>query len=190
MARKKKWSQARMDVASMVRKNYNALVKRIERVEKKYGQTPARTALIDKGLENLSVTGLTTEQLGKINNDILEIMSYPTSTLRGAESRQRLENYNKYVTRWINLFENDKPTYDRVMKLYGRMVNESEWTTHVKYQVIEELMDRVGLNEMSDEQLHNFIRNLVDNAYKTNERIENDIRGGRAYAINGKVRYR
>ena len=190
MAKKPVYSAVRMELAKKVQNTYTNLINRIKRIENKGWLTPARTALEEKGLDKISVKNLTSEQLGQMLNDLTEISQYPTSRLTGKKSRTALENYNKYVARWINLFDNDKDTYDRVMKIYGRMVNENEWTEHVKYQVLEELMDRVGVSGMNDEALHNYIRMLVDNAYKTSERINADIQGGRAYAINGKVRYR
>lgn len=189
MANKYRYGEVRMALASKVRSLHTRLIKKIERVEKKYGATPARTALQDKGLENLSVKNLSSEKLGEILNDLEEISNYPTAGIRNEGSKRALENYNKYVTRWIDLFDNDKVTYDRIMKIYGRMVNENEWTEHVKYQVMEELMDRVGVSQMNDEALHNYIRQIVDNAYRTAERINADIQGGKAYEINGKVRY-
>ena len=88
------------------------------------------------------------------------------------------------------MFDNDKATYERIMKIYGRMVNETAWTEHVKYQVMEELMDKVEKYEMTDEGLHEYIRMLVKNAYETQEQLQKDIQGGKAYEIGGKVHYR
>lgn len=187
---KKRYSEVRNALAKRVRTLHTNLIKRIERIENKYGSTPARTILQDRGLEHISLKNLKSEQLGEMLNDLTEISNYPTSGTRNEGFKEAISNYNKYVTRWINLFENDKETYNRVMKIYGRMVNETGWTEHVKYQVMEELMDKVAVSEMTDEALHQYIRDLVKNAYDTAERINADIQGGKAYAINGKVQYR
>lgn len=179
---RKPLSEARAVAVKELRNAYAKLRARVSRVQAKYGETPAIEEYYNRGLDKLSTKNLEIEDINKLKIDVDYISSLKTTYMAGAE------RYDKYVAKWVDMYENDRSTYNRVMMLYNRMVEENELVEKFKYQVIEDIYTMVEKEGATNKEIYIKVREAFNEMY-LNTRIE-DLLGGSSYATGGKVRSR
>lgn len=174
-------TEAEIEAIKELRGLYTKLRRRILNIQKRYGDLPAVETFYNKGLNEFSTKGKSLEQLANMRLDVEYVSGLKTSYTKGAS------NYQQYVAEWLDLYDKDRETYDRIMTLYNRLVEENELAEKFKYQVIEEIFTLVETRgDLSPQELSYMIRNKFDELY-LNTRIE-DLLGGSSYETGGKVR--
>lgn len=179
---RKPLSEARAMAVKELRNVYAKLRARVNRVQAKYGETPAIEEYYNRGLDRLSTKGLEIEDINKLKIDVDYISSLKTTYMEGAE------HYNKYVAEWVDLYENDRSTYNRIMMLYNRMVEENELVEKFKYQVMEDIYTMVEKEGATNKEVYTRVKEAFNELYM-NTRME-DLLGGSSYETGGKVRSR
>lgn len=179
---RKPLSEARAMAVKELRNVYAKLRARVNRVQAKYGETPAIEEYYKRGLDKLSTKGLELEDINNLRIDIDYISSLKTTYMEGAE------HYSKYVSEWVELYENDRGMYNRIMMLYNRLVEENELVEKFKYQVIEDIYTMVEKGGATNKEIYSKVKDAFNDLY-LNTRIE-DLVGGSSYETGGKVRSR
>ena len=179
---RKPLSEARAMAVKELRDVYSKLRARVQRVERRFGKTPAIQEYYNRGLNKLSTKGKTIEDIAKLRIDVEYIEGLKTTTVKGAKT------YDENVAKWIDMYENDKGSYNRMMMLYNRMVEENELVEKYKYQVMEEIYNMVEDGKASNLEISQKAMSLFNDLYM-NTRIE-DLIGGSKYETGGKVRSR
>jgi hypothetical protein len=173
-------SEARAEAVRQLRDSLNKLRARVKRVEKRFGVTPALQEYYKRGLDKLSTKNKTLEELGKMQADIDYISGLKTTYVEGARA------YDEHIAPLLEVYKVDKDTYDKIMYIYNRMVEEYGILEKFKYQVLDMVSDMAMVGATTKE-IAEVVRDMYDQMYEGDmEGVSNEY--GYGFSFGGKVR--
>ena len=187
----------RKALVSVIQKEYKRLKKKIEKIEAKYGsEIPSVEAYHRAKLDDFSVRGMDIDELKKAQEDIEYIGGSYVPANNGAKSYYEggfktleasgTQKYIEYIEPWLSLDDGEggetRPYYEKIKRMYERLVEGNLILEKFKYQVLETITDLV----MADYDEKEIYR-IVDELHET--LFQNDMEGKRGvvFEYGGKV---
>lgn len=175
-----KYSQARTVAVEDLRKEYQKLRNRIERIKDKYGdEIPAVKSYYEAGLDKFSTKGKDLDAIVKLREQVDYVSNLRTAKMTGSG----IKDYITYVEPVIELYKSPetRDVYDKITNMYNRMVEEMNILEKFKYQVLEMLTD-LFMADVNPAEIADTVRRAYDTLY------ENDGVGKYEFQFGGQVR--
>lgn len=153
-------SEARTEAVREFREAYNKLKARMQRIEKRFGTSPALKEYYDRGLGKASTKGKTIEEIAKMKDNVEYISGLKTSTVKGVEA------YEQSIAPLLDLYDSNRDVYDQIMYIYNRMVEENQILEKFKYEVLDMIAD-LSMREVSVKEIYEIAEQFYRDLYES-----------------------